>query len=340
MSFASSEQLMLLHQELAALSRAGLPLDRGLRQLAADLPGGLGRLANSVAARLERGEPLEEALRACRSPDHRVYAAVIAAGMRSGDLNRALEGIVAHARASGELRRSLVAELLYPAILLLVSFGLLEFSLRKLWPVSALMSERFDAAGGWMAWVNVGGGAWLNWGWLAQLLLGGVAVSLALLLVRGTSLRSGARRGGPLHAYRVSHALARFCDLLALMFERSVPLPEAVALAGEAAGWRPLATAAARTSERLRRGEPVRAEAPVPETVVWLLSSVTADRSDALRREARRYRARAQRQGRWLTTWLPLMVSIAIGISFIVLLAVVNLGPFLNVLFRLSRADN
>src|SRR4051812_41232008 len=71
---ATNEQLLLLHQELAALARAGLPLDGGLRALAHELPGRLGQLANELAERLERGENVAEALRTSGTPQERVYA--------------------------------------------------------------------------------------------------------------------------------------------------------------------------------------------------------------------------------------------------------------------------
>ena len=41
------DQLVALNDEIAALVRAGVPLDRGLRSLGEDLPGRLGRFASN-----------------------------------------------------------------------------------------------------------------------------------------------------------------------------------------------------------------------------------------------------------------------------------------------------
>ena len=44
------DQLIALNDEIAALVRAGVPLDRGLRSLGEDLPGRLGRFARQLSA--------------------------------------------------------------------------------------------------------------------------------------------------------------------------------------------------------------------------------------------------------------------------------------------------
>jgi general secretion pathway protein F len=340
MASVSSEQLVLLHQELAALVRAGLPLDSGLRSLAADLPGNLGQTARHMASRLEAGERLDDVLVGGGSSEQRVYRAVIAAGIRSGDLNGALESVVGASRASNHLRRSLWAELVYPILLLFVGYGLLQFSLAKTGPVEVVQSEKFEAYESWMAWITAASTSMDQWSLLPPLLFIVAIAGLVWLVRRGTSLRNQGSAGrGLLAGYRRSQALARFCSLLALMIDRAVPLPEALALAGEASGWRPLAKASGEMSQRLVRGEPAAMQPPVPATVVWLVSSGSGGGPELLRREAARYQAQAKRQARWLVTWLPLVATLVIGATFAILLALINLGPFLNLLFRLSRAD-
>jgi len=340
MASASSEQLQLLHQEMAALVRAGMPLDRGLRALAADLPGNLGRLANQIAEHLERGESIEQALGSTGSSQQRVYAAVFAAGIRSGNLARSLESVVAAARAGQQLRRSLWADLLYPLMLLVLGYGLLEFSLRKLLPVQARMGEAFGESNTWLhpflpafAWM-------LENPHILYLLIGAAIVGLVWLISRGTSLDRKSGIGvGPFARFRANQAWSRYCDLLAMMIEHSVPLPEALALAGEASGWKKLASASVRASERLRRGESVEAEPPIPGTVLWLASTQAPTSAAMLRREAEHHRMRAEIQARWLARWLPLGLTLLIGVTLVALLALVNLGPFINLLWRLSRAD-
>jgi hypothetical protein len=52
------DQLAALSQEIAALARAGVPLDRGLRELGRELPGRLGKLAAEMSGGLAEGKAL------------------------------------------------------------------------------------------------------------------------------------------------------------------------------------------------------------------------------------------------------------------------------------------
>ena len=56
------DELVALNDEIIALVRAGVPLDRGLVSLGTDLPGRLGTLADTLGRRLESGESLAEML--------------------------------------------------------------------------------------------------------------------------------------------------------------------------------------------------------------------------------------------------------------------------------------
>ena len=52
------EHVIALSDEMAALARSGVPLERGLANFGRDVPGELGRLSLRLAERLERGESL------------------------------------------------------------------------------------------------------------------------------------------------------------------------------------------------------------------------------------------------------------------------------------------
>jgi len=58
----SLEQLIALNDEIAALSRAGMPLERGLLEVGSDLPGRLGAITTDIGSRMSRGENLSQAL--------------------------------------------------------------------------------------------------------------------------------------------------------------------------------------------------------------------------------------------------------------------------------------
>ena len=58
----SLDELVALNEEMASLVRAGVPLDAGLADLGADLPGRLGTLASEMGQRLHQGESLSQIL--------------------------------------------------------------------------------------------------------------------------------------------------------------------------------------------------------------------------------------------------------------------------------------
>src|SRR3954453_21719550 len=99
------EDFIALNDEIAALVRAGVPLERGLLDVGGDVRGRLGGLATSLGNRLNQGESLPEALEAEGDKFPRVYRAVVDAGLRAGRLPVALEGLATYARGFIELRQ-------------------------------------------------------------------------------------------------------------------------------------------------------------------------------------------------------------------------------------------
>ena len=129
------DQLVALNDEIAALTRAGVPLDQGLCALGRDLPGRLGKSAAALGQRLHRGESLERAFEQMGETFPEVYQAVLIAGLRSGQLPAALEGIAATTRRVAQLRRSMIVSMVYPLIVLLVASLVLWFTSIQTQPV-------------------------------------------------------------------------------------------------------------------------------------------------------------------------------------------------------------
>ena len=91
------DDFVAFNQQLAQLAKAGLPLERGLRLIAADL--GRGRLARAiteVADELERGTPLAEAFDRHRGRFPSLYGRLVDAGVRSGNLSEVLLNLGRH----------------------------------------------------------------------------------------------------------------------------------------------------------------------------------------------------------------------------------------------------
>lgn len=107
------DQLIGLCDEIAALVRLNLPIEQALRDRSGDLPARLGNRIRELADRLESGQSLSEALR--KDADFPpVYAAVVEAGLESGNLTATLEQIAQNLRILRDSRNFLQGAMLYP----------------------------------------------------------------------------------------------------------------------------------------------------------------------------------------------------------------------------------
>src|SRR4051794_36328063 len=101
------DHLIALNDEIAALVRTGLPLERGLREMGGDLSGRLSKTMTGLAERMGRGAGLPEALEAEGERLPRIYRSVVEAGLRAGRLSSALEGLAGFVRAYVDSRRAI-----------------------------------------------------------------------------------------------------------------------------------------------------------------------------------------------------------------------------------------
>src|SRR5438552_1367245 len=114
------EDLITLIDEIAAMARAGLPLDQGLAALPKEM--GRGRLQQvtaALAADLRAGHTLPEALsrQGRRMPPF--YAGLVEAGVRTGRVPDVLATLTDYARTLAQLRATVLDAALYPTVVLL-----------------------------------------------------------------------------------------------------------------------------------------------------------------------------------------------------------------------------
>ena len=253
------DQFIALNDELAALVRAGVPLERGLIEAGRDLRGRLGAVSTELGERMGQGVPLPEAISASGGGMPDVYRAVIEAGIRSGRLSQALEGMASIAKGYAEARRAIGMALLYPMIVFCLAYSLTLFFVIQITPrfVLALQSFGLSPIRAFNFLERLGQTA-IYWAPILPILIG-------LLVVRwawsGRSAVLDTGGFGPLlnrlprvGAMIASYRAANFAALLALLIEHRVPLDEAVRLAGETSPDRRFREAAGRFAESIRRG--------------------------------------------------------------------------------------
>ncbi len=320
------DQFIALNDELRALVRAGVPLESGLIEAARDLRGRLGEIAGDLGDRLGRGERLPEALAGSGHPMPELYRAIVEAGLRSGRLAQALEGMAAIARGYAEARRSFAMAMLYPLIILGLAYALsLGFILR--------IAPKFVAAFDDLGLAPVRSLEFMTRLGETAIYWAPILPALVLLMAvrwhwsgRATVLDAGPL--GPVLA-RVplvgsmasNYRAAGFAEILALLVEHHVPLDEGVRLAGDASGDRRLRLASdelARAIREARDADFARSLDPriFPPLLAWML---TAGRrqgglAEALRHAARTYRRKAETRAEVLRSALPTVLLLTIGV--------------------------
>jgi general secretion pathway protein F len=345
----SLDDFLALNDEISALVRAGVPLESGLVGLGHELSGGMGRIAADLGERLKRGESLPQAVASERARFGSLYLAVVEAGVKSGRLAAALEGLGVTARRMGELRQAAGTAMLYPFIVLLLAYAMFVGFVVKFAPAVLPAYESFGApATVWLRWFAGLGATANTWGPLVPL----VAVlatcawwwqsgRVLLLQPRWTSRLLGWIPG--LRKLLAYSQAATFAEVLALLIEQQLPLSDGVTLAAEATGSQALVKAAREMSAALVRGEPAErclSAAPgFPPLLGWLMVS-GHERGllvKSLRHAAASYNQRALRRSDAARVVLPLL-TVGMGGSVVVVYALVVLLPWISLLNKLVEA--
>ena len=336
------DDLIALNEEIAALVRAGVPLEVGLAELGGDLPGRLGQFASILAQRTARGESLAQAITDDAGGLPPAYRAVVEAGVRAGRLPAALEAVAASARRLAETYRITAIAAIYPLLLILVAWCGLLFFTCSLAPRLASMFLAFHVPGQqfFVVLARAGGSAW-RWGpivpVLVLLLMAASWLGSAGVALGGTALRLGAVDGpnAPLLAHgdvpRTARPVGR--------------KPGAAAggggFGGACVGRSGDVALARQVAAALQTGrtQPAKGAAAFPPLIRWLLLAAGRDGAllPALRHAAAAYHRRARQQSDLLRLFLPIFMTIAVGGSVTALYALGLFLPYSVMLRALAK---
>lgn len=344
----SLNDLRVLNDEIAALTRAGLPLEQGLREVGRDLSGNVSSTMRRMADRMGEGASLSEALAREGSHLPPIYRAVVGAGLRAGRLSVALESLAGFIRCYDEARMAIGLALWYPLIVLALAYTLFIAVVTFVIPriVAAFDSLRVPRT----ILLNV-----LEWLGETCLYWGPIVPALLVLLGfywvgtgRASSFHVG-QRGLPLAWLPWMRSLvkqfeaANFAELLAILVEHGVPLPEGIKLASEASGDPRFSQAGRELSASVEGGGNPRDNSPAlnafPPLLRWLLADAQQRGTvpSGLRQISAIYRKRAAYQAEKIKVFLPMVFLLAIGMSATLLYGLTLFLPFSTLLRGLAH---
>jgi general secretion pathway protein F len=339
------DDLLAFNEELKAVARCGIPLDRGLRIMAGDARGRRGQLLQNVSESLARGDDVAQALRPSTTGIPPYYAAVVTAGIRSGRLPVALESIATCGRRLAQAQRSARLILWYPLIVATLAYGCFLAALLQVTPrILSLLDVPSRPPSRWVGYVT-----WLSenvllWAWIPPLAIIALGLLAWWYLSRAPHQSgNGPRSLGSLGRLKSVNGMITFTELLALLCEHDVPLPEALPLAASATNQRRTIAAAQEWSAAIARGATADAKKLgryFPNRLLWAIDSATSKDQlvASLRHLAERYHRESQGLADWLSLYLPIFLTIAIGGTAVLLYALLLFLPWCFALWHLGGA--
>lgn len=330
----SDADLGWLTRQLASLLAARLPLEAALRATLEQAE--RKHVAQTLAAvrdDVRAGHRLGEALAAHPRHFPEIYRALVDAGEQSGDLAQVLEKLADYIESRGALRNKVLTAFIYPAIVTMVSIGIVIFLLTYVVPqVVGAFSQAHQSLPLLTRIMLAASDAARQWGLLA------IVCVVALIALWRLRLRRPAARLAwdtrmlklPIVGrYALGVDVARFSATLAILTGSNVPLLTALDAARRTLRNRKLQTAVDEATSRVREGSPLAQALQVqkvfPPLLIHLVGSGerTGELPAMLDRAAGVLSVELERRAMTTTAVLePMMILIMGGIVLVIVLAV------------------
>ncbi|MBW8015015.1 MAG: type II secretion system F family protein [Planctomycetes bacterium] len=119
-------ELLLFNQQLASITKAGIPIERGLRELANDVSSrSMRKMITAIANELEAGASIDEAIEKRQRSFPPLYSRILKAGVRTGRLSEMLTSLNRHLEMGAKTKRIVLEALSYPLVVLFFAFTII-----------------------------------------------------------------------------------------------------------------------------------------------------------------------------------------------------------------------
>jgi general secretion pathway protein F len=131
----SAAELALMTRQLATLVESGLPLEESLMAVAEQgEKNHIKSMIMGVRTKVTEGYGLAESMAEYPKVFNRLYRAMIAAGEKSGHLDKVLNRLADYTEQREQMRSQLIQALVYPVIMTVVAVGVIAILLTKVVP--------------------------------------------------------------------------------------------------------------------------------------------------------------------------------------------------------------
>ncbi|MGB6487104.1 MAG: type II secretion system inner membrane protein GspF [Steroidobacteraceae bacterium] len=254
--------LALFTRQLATLVRAGLPLEESL--LAVSQQTEKPRVQSiilGVRSKVMEGHTLADGLTEFPRVFPEIYRATISAGEQAGHLDNVLERLAVYTESREEMRQKILAAMLYPIVLTVMCFIIVSALLVFVVPKVVSVFQASKAQLPLITRILIGTSAFLKSYGIYLIIL---AIIAAVLFQRWLRNPDNRRR---YHRLQLRLPLvgklargfntARFTRTFSILSSASVPVLEAMRIAGEVVTNLPMRDAVADAAARVREGGPI-----------------------------------------------------------------------------------
>jgi type II secretory pathway component PulF len=310
--------------------------------------GQLKQVTLALAEDLRAGHTLSEAFARQGGKIPPFYAGLVAAGARTGRISDVLATLTVYARSISNVRRIIVDALFYPAVVLFIAIimfgGLCYYILPQFDEMYHEFNIRLPAVTEWAMEIGRHPIRYLAFpvGWI---IFGVILARLTLgLSGRGPVLWARFVYSIPIVGTLIRAArLAAFTDLLAILIDYELPLPEAFFMAGAASSEPVMAATSQEVYEALKQGMPLgivlRGRGLVPEWVSWMtgLGERRGTLGQTLHHVAEMYRRQVEMRAALLRSLLPPFLIIFTAGLFLGFFVVAVMFPIFKLLEALAK---
>jgi type IV pilus assembly protein PilC len=255
-------EFVLFNEQLASLTKAGIPLEQGLRELAHDAGSSKMRaLINDVANDLEQGLPIDQAVQKRQKDFPPLYGMILKSGVETGRLSEMLTNLNRHLQVELRTKRIIIESLTYPAVVLALTALIITFLFILVIPSFAeVLTDMSDGKARlpsltqlilvlsdhvWDFWLGVG-----------------IVVAVAAFLWKSLSVTTAGRRvkerffrSLPLVGRVFKNGLlTRFSECMSILINAGCTLDDAVELSGQSSSSELLKQDCATLAEQLKQG--------------------------------------------------------------------------------------
>ena len=254
------DDLIVFSRQMYRLSKAGLPLDRALKGLEASISSlPMKRVLRDVAAQLEKGTSLTDALSRHPKAFSPLYLSLIHVGENTGRLDLAFEQVGKYLLLEQNTRKQIKSATRYPIFVVVAITVALAVITVFVIPVFADTFERLQAELPWQTRVLIGVSEFVSTNWIY--ILGGIAgafLAFRAWITTDQGLRKWDRnklRAPIIGGIFKRVALSRFSRTFAMMMRAGVPVVQSLGVIARAVGNRYIGDNVLKMQDGLARGE-------------------------------------------------------------------------------------